>query len=126
MKGYDKVKPIFFWKHPGSDHAQPDGICAGIYENLEASPYALSLKTNELLKHLSASVNVKVINGKKCIVAKWGGTKTFTKFLVPENGQIKAKDELREVTKTKKQGPRSLVFKETPVNLNLQLLMLDN
>ena len=115
----------FFWKSVfKKNHKPKNNICAELFENIGGPSYARSFLENEQGKVLKATIDVeKDDKGRKYIIAGWGGeTYKVYKFQVPENGQIKAGDELPQTRK----GSRSLVFKETPVNLNLQLLMLDN
>ena len=115
----------FFWKDTRPNKYKPKNfICAELFENIGGQSNAISFLENEQGGRRRAKIDVeKDDKGIKYVVAGWGGkTPPVYKFQVPENGQIKAGDELPQTRK----GPRSLVFKETPVNLNLRLLLLDN
>lgn len=115
----------FFWKDTRPNKYKPkNNICAELFVNIGGQSYARSFLENEQGEVRLGSIDFeKDDKGRKYIIAGWGGkTPPVYKFQVPENGQIKAGDELPQTRK----GPRSLVFKETPDNLNDRLLLLDN
>ena len=117
---------VCFWKHVNAPNSTASNkhMCAGIYQEPGHPASALSLLHHEPLKQLGATLKVeKTKSGEIVIRSGWGNKESKRntyEFTIPKSGQIKEGDELPQ----RRKGPRSLVFPITPVNLNLQILML--
>ena len=117
--------PICFWKHVDAEHLSlNDYKCAGIYQEPGQPAFALSLLPHEMLVHRGATLKAeKTKTGKIVIIAGWGGgeSRGTTQFKIPESGQISGGDELPQI---RGKLHRSLLFRVTPIHLNLQIRML--
>ena len=117
--------PVCFWKHVDAQGstASNDYKCAGIYQEPAQSAFALSLLQHELLVHRGATLTVEKTKRDIVIVAGWGGgvSRSTIQFKIPESGQISKGDELPQI---RSKSNRFLVFPTTPIQLNLQIQML--